>query len=128
MWSQGRGQGRVAVPVKTPELDAPLESKFGRAAFLLLVDRRTLAFEVVENPAREARGGAGIAAAELLSKRKVTGVIAEKFGPKALEALTAAGIPMYRCQANATAREALAHLDAGELDTSGDGDEGSPGA
>ena len=119
--------GRVAVPVKVPELNAPLESKFGRAAFLLLVDPTTLAFEVVENPAREARGGAGIAAAELLGKKKVTGVIAEKFGPKAQEALTAAAIPMYRCPANVSVREAVGRFTAGELTTAGEGDEGIRG-
>ena len=123
MWNQGRGRGRgrIAVPVKVADLDAPLESKFGRAAFLLLVDPKTLAFEVVENPGREARGGAGVAAAEILSKKKVTGVIAEEFGPKAHEALTAAAIPMYRCHANTTARESLARLNAGELATADDG-------
>jgi predicted Fe-Mo cluster-binding NifX family protein len=111
---------RVALPVKVPELDATLESKFGRAAFLLLVNPKTLAFEAVKNPAREARSGAGIAAAELLGKNKITGVIAENFGPKAREALTAAAIPMYQCQANLSVREAVGRFTAGELITAGE--------
>ena len=127
MEKQGRGRGRVALPVKVPELDAPLESKFGRAAYLLLVDPKTLSFEVVENPAREARGGAGIAAAELLGKKKVTGVIAEKFGPKAQEALNAAAIPMYRCPANVSVREAVGRFTAGELVTESEGEKGNRG-
>ena len=108
-------KNRIAVPVKTPELDARLESKFGRATYLLLVDPESLAFEALENPAREARGGAGIEAAELLEKKRVSGVIAEKFGPKAHEALTAAAIPMYRCPAKLSVRDALARFKAGEL-------------
>jgi predicted Fe-Mo cluster-binding NifX family protein len=105
--------------MKVANLDAPLESKFGRAPLLLLVDPETLAFEVVENPGRTARGGAGVAAAEALGE-KVRGVIGEKFGPKAQKALTAAAIPMYCCRPNTTVREALAQFKSGDLASVGD--------
>lgn len=105
----------IAVPGTTPELDAPMESKFGRAALLLLVDAETMAFEALENPARNASGGAGIEAAELLSKKGVKGLIAEKLGPKAEAALSAAGIPLYECPATGSVREALERFRAGEL-------------
>lgn len=118
--------GRIAIPATAPKLDARMESKFGRAALLLLVEAKTLEFEVVENPARDARGGAGIETAELLSKRRVSGVIAEKFGPKAHEALSAAGISMFRCKADVNVREAISRFNRGELQKA-TGSEGSGG-
>ena len=107
--------GRIAIPSTVPTLDARMESKFGRAPLLLLVEAGTLEFEVVENPARNAQGGAGIETAELLSKRQVSGVIAEKFGPKAHEALSAAGVSMFLCKADISAREAISRFTKGEL-------------
>ncbi|MFO8173193.1 MAG: NifB/NifX family molybdenum-iron cluster-binding protein [Longimicrobiales bacterium] len=105
----------IAIPGTAPSLDAPMESKFGRAALILLVNPETLEFETLENPAREASGGAGIEAAELLSRSGARGLIAEKLGPKAEAALSAAGITFYECMATGTVRDAMERFKAGEL-------------
>ena len=105
----------VAIPGTAPSLEAPMESKFGRAALILLVDPETLKFETLRNPAREASGGAGIEAAELLSRNGATHLIAEKLGPKAQAALSAAGIEVFECAATGTVKEALEQFKAKTL-------------
>lgn len=111
----------IAIPGTAPSLDAPMESKFGRAALILLVDPNTLEFDTLRNPAREASGGAGIEAAELLSRSGVEVLIAEKLGPKAEAALAAAGITFYECMATGTVRDALERFRAGDLTGSREG-------
>jgi len=110
---------RVAVTTSRADLDEKVESRFGRAAFILLVDRKTLDWEPVENPGREARGGAGIKVAQLLSKRGVTDVVSGEFGPNAEEALNAAGIRMHRCPPGTQAREAVRLVNEGRLESVG---------
>jgi predicted Fe-Mo cluster-binding NifX family protein len=106
---------RVALTVGAPSFDVEVEARFGRAAFLLLVDPETMAWETLANPGRDARGGAGIRVAQILSDREVSEVVSGDFGPNAHEALNAAGIVMHRCEAGTTAREAVELIKAGEL-------------
>lgn len=112
---------RVALSVGSPGLNERVNSKFGRADFILLVDPETMAWESLENPGKDAGSGAGIRVAQLLSDRKVTDVISGEFGPKAHDALTAAGITMHRCGSNTTVRDALDLLKSGKLGTAGAG-------
>jgi predicted Fe-Mo cluster-binding NifX family protein len=86
---------------------------------ILLVDPKTMAWESIVNPGRDAGGGAGIRVAQILSERKVSDVISGKFGPNAQDALEAAGISMHRCRSNTTVREAIELLNAGNLPGAG---------
>jgi len=54
---------KVAVSATGPSLDSPIDPRFGRCQYLLIVDSDSLDFEAVENPAVMAPGGAGIQAA-----------------------------------------------------------------
>jgi len=73
---------RVAVTAGSPDLDQAVDGRFGRAAFLLLVDPDTLRWESVENPGRDARGGAGIQVAQFLSKKGSRTSSVESSGPR----------------------------------------------
>ena len=106
---------RVALTVPSPNLDVEVEPRFGRAAYLLLVDPGSMACEVLANPGRDAEEGAGIRVAQVLSDREVSDVISGEFGPKAHDALKAAGISMHRCGSDTTAREAVGLLKDGKL-------------
>ena len=105
----------IALTVASPSLDVKVEPRLGRAPFLLLVDPETLAWESLENPGRDASGGAGVRVAQALSDRGIRDVVSGEFGPKAFEALRAAGITMHRLVSGTTAREAIGMLKAGEL-------------
>jgi predicted Fe-Mo cluster-binding NifX family protein len=99
--------GIIAVAVRDPGLDGPIEPKFGRAPHLLLVDPETLEWEAVANPAAGADAGAGLRAARGLVERGVSAVASGDFGPNAHAALTSAGIETRRFPAGTTVREAV---------------------
>jgi predicted Fe-Mo cluster-binding NifX family protein len=105
----------IALTVGTPDLDVEIEPRFGRAPFILLVDPDTMAWSSRENPARNAHGGAGIQVVQILDEHGVRDVISGEFGPKAHDALQAAGIRMHRCGFESTARQAVEALVAGGL-------------
>lgn len=104
----------IAVTTKSPGLDSEIEPRFGRAQHLLLVDSENLAWEVVENPAMNAGGGAGVQVASLLSERGVSAVASGEIGPNAHAALVRAGIAMHRFPEGTTCREAVERVKAGE--------------
>jgi predicted Fe-Mo cluster-binding NifX family protein len=107
----------VGVTMAAPDLDAAVDTRFGRAPYVLLVDRETMGWEAVENPAHDAGSGAGVGAAELLTERHVKAVVSGEFGPNAHATLRAAKIPMYYCREGMTGREAIERLKRGELES-----------
>jgi predicted Fe-Mo cluster-binding NifX family protein len=73
--------------------DSAVDERFGRAACFLVYDSETGEYEAVDNGnARGAAQGAGIKAAETVSKCGADVVITGHCGPKAFQALRTAGI------------------------------------
>ncbi|MBN2247926.1 MAG: NifB/NifX family molybdenum-iron cluster-binding protein [Coriobacteriia bacterium] len=107
---------KVAVSALGPTLEDRVDSHFGRALYLLVVDSETGEFEAIDNNAnKNAMGGAGIGAAELVSDRRAAAVVTGHLGPNAFKALGTAGIPGYS-GIGRTVREAVAAVVAGELE------------
>jgi predicted Fe-Mo cluster-binding NifX family protein len=104
---------KVALSVATPSLDTQVMSKFGRSAYMLLVDPDTMAWESVGNPELETLSDAGLA--ETLSHLMVSDVVSGDCGRVSRNALKKAGIVMHRCDCGTTARKAVELLKAGEL-------------
>src|SRR3989304_2210511 len=50
---------KIIVTTLAPDMDAPVDPRFGRAACFVAVDGETLAWEAHSNPAVDAPGGAG---------------------------------------------------------------------
>jgi len=77
-----------------------LESKastiFGRCPHFMLIETDSMAFEIKENPARQATGGAGIQAAQFILDEGAQAVISGNLGPKAFSVLSAGGIAAYQ--------------------------------
>ena len=84
----------IAIPTTGTTLDDPCDELFGRANRFCLIESDTLEWSMHENPARDASGGAGVQAAQYLSDLKADIVMSSHFGPKAFDALQAAGIQM----------------------------------
>lgn len=105
----------IALTVESPHLDAEIEPRFGRADWILFVHPETMVWKAEANPGRNARGGAGIRAAQFLGEENASAVISGDFGPKAQSALKAAGVLMYRCESHMTAREAVELYRSGKL-------------
>ncbi len=105
---------KIAVCSAGEALDSPLDPRFGRCANFVIVDTDSLSFEAVENTAAQNAQGAGIQAAQQLSSRGLSAVIAGNFGPNAFQALTAAGIKAVT-GAEGTVRDAVEQFKKGQL-------------
>jgi predicted Fe-Mo cluster-binding NifX family protein len=86
---------QIAITSTGPSLDVPYDPRFGRAAYLIIVDEGTEAWEAYANPAVDASGGAGIQAAQFAADKGAWAVISGDFGPNAYRALEAANLAMF---------------------------------
>ena len=107
---------KIAVSSEAPDLDARVDPRFGRAAGFVVVDPETMAFEYVDNGASQAMAqGAGIQAAETVAGTGARVLLTGYVGPKAFQALSAAGIAIGQNVDNLTVREAVQRFQAGEV-------------
>lgn len=107
---------RICITTSGIDLDAQVDSVFGRARYFLLVDSETLDTEAVENV--PGAHGAGVQAAQIMVDKAIGTVLTGNVGPNAFQGLTAAGIQIF-IGAKGTARDALAAYKAGTLQTAG---------
>ena len=85
----GKEKTLLAVASDGDTLKASVSHVAARCPYFLIVNSKGKLLEAVENPYKDTRGGAGVAAADFLAKRKVTIVIAGHFGDKMRDALEA---------------------------------------
>lgn len=86
---------KIAITSTGPEMDSPVDERFGRARYLVVADLETGGFEAVCNLANmEAIQGAGVQAAQEIASRGVEWLLTGHVGPKASLALSTAGISM----------------------------------
>ncbi|MBU0665252.1 MAG: NifB/NifX family molybdenum-iron cluster-binding protein [Proteobacteria bacterium] len=85
---------KIVVSATGMELDSSVDPRFGRAAFLLIVDSDTGAIlEAIDNSmGRDAAQGAGISAAALVADKGVKAILTGRVGPKAMPVVEKAGI------------------------------------
>ncbi len=83
---------KIAVSSTGPDLDAEVDPRFGRCAYLLVVDPDSLEMEVIENQNKMMGGGAGIQTARMVAERGVEVVLTGNCGPNAYQTLSAAGV------------------------------------
>jgi predicted Fe-Mo cluster-binding NifX family protein len=105
---------KICVTASGNTLDVPIDPRFGRAAYLTIVDSENMAFETISNAASGAMGGAGIQAAQTLAKKSVSVLITGNVGPNAFQALSAANIKIVT-GASGTVREVVEKYKRGEL-------------
>jgi predicted Fe-Mo cluster-binding NifX family protein len=106
---------RIAITSSGEGTDARIEPRFGRAPLFVLVDTETGERSNVDNTSSvDAAQGAGIRAADTLSRLGVECVITGQLGPKASRALRAAGIKVVLNEAG-TVGEAVEKLATGEI-------------
>lgn len=90
---------KIAVTSQGNTLDAQLDPRFGRAAYILIIDPRTLEFEAFDNNAnKNAFKGAGIQAAAMISDQDAQVLLTGFCGPNAFKTLEAAGIKVVSDQ------------------------------
>jgi len=83
---------KIAVSASSADIESPVDPRFGRCPYYLIVDPDTMEFEAVENPHVGASSGAGIQAAQLVAQKNVEAVLTGSCGPNAFQTLKAAGV------------------------------------
>ena len=103
---------KIAVTSKGTDLDAQVDPRFGRAAYIIVVDTETLAFEAIDNAEnKNAFKGAGIQAAAGICDKGAQVLLTGFCGPNAFKALDAAEIKVAN-DATGTIREAIEQFKA----------------
>ena len=87
---------KIAITALSPDLQAQVDPRFGRAQFFIIVDPETMQFEAIENTSINAAHGAGIQSGQLMSQKDVSAIITGSVGPNAHQTLTAAGIQIFQ--------------------------------
>jgi predicted Fe-Mo cluster-binding NifX family protein len=106
---------KIAITSRGKDLDAQVDPRFGRAAYIVLVDSETLAFEVIDNSENlNAFKGAGIQAATMISDKGADVLLTGHCGPNAYKALDAAGVKVAN-DAQGTIRDVVAAFNAGQF-------------
>lgn len=106
---------KIAFTTSGDSLDAPLDSRFGRAPKFLVYDLETETFEITDNRQNlNAAQGAGIQSAETVARLGAECLVTGHCGPKAFRVLSAAGIRVFTTSA-ATVASALDQFKSGKL-------------
>jgi predicted Fe-Mo cluster-binding NifX family protein len=113
---------KLAITSTGKELDSNLDPRFGRAAYFIIVEPETKAFEVVENSQNlNLPQGAGIQAGKTIIDHHIDVLITGHCGPKAFKVLQHAGVKVMT-GASGTVADAIAQFNNGELETSAEAD------
>jgi predicted Fe-Mo cluster-binding NifX family protein len=98
---------KIAITSKGADLDASVDPRFGRAAYIMVVDPETLEFEALDNSENiNAFKGAGINAAVMVSANGAEVLLTGFCGPNAFKTLNAAKIKVSN-DAKGTVRETV---------------------
>jgi len=109
---------KICVSATSNSLDSPIDPRFGRCPYLVIVDSENMQFEAVPNMASDATGGAGIQAAQTIASKGAKVLITGDVGPNAFQALSAASIKIVT-GASGTIREVVEKYKRGELGETG---------
>ena len=109
---------KICVSAIANSLEAPLDPRFGRCLYLVIVNSETMEFEAYPNLAADATSGAGIQIAQTIANEDVKVVITGNVGPNAFGVLSAAGIEIVT-GAFGTVKEVVEKFKRGELQRTG---------
>jgi predicted Fe-Mo cluster-binding NifX family protein len=106
---------KIAISATGKEIVSPVDPRFGRAQFILIVDENDTIIDTIDNSQNlNAMKGAGIQAAKLLADRKVDVLMTGYCGPNAFTTLKAAGIKVV-VEQSGTVKEALDRFNENQI-------------
>ncbi|MGM0655425.1 MAG: NifB/NifX family molybdenum-iron cluster-binding protein [Thermodesulfobacteriota bacterium] len=106
---------KIAITSTGQDLDAQVDPRFGRAAYIIVVDTDTLDFEAIDNSEnKNAFKGAGITAASLVCDKGAQVLITGFCGPNAFKTLNSAGVKVAN-DASGTIRDTIEDYKAGKF-------------
>jgi len=106
---------KLVVTSQGTELDSPVDPRFGRARYFVVVDADSGEFSAHDNAQNlNAPQGAGIQAAQAVARLGVETVLTGHVGPKAFTTLQAANIAVHT-GISGTVRDAIEQFKQGRL-------------
>lgn len=105
---------KICVSASSNNLDANVDSRFGRCPYFVIIDSETMEFDVVPNDSTNAAHGAGIQAAQTVVNKGVKVVITGNVGPNAFQVLSTTGITVLT-GVSGSIKEAVEKYKNGEL-------------
>lgn len=87
---------KIAIALEENSYNSPLDKRFGRASYFILINTGTNNFEIIENEAKDESIGAGLKAVKTLVNLGVNEIIAGEIGPKAEALIKNFEIPVYK--------------------------------
>ncbi len=85
----------VAISSSGTTLESNVDARFGRCPYFIIYDTGKDTFSHVDNQSRQAIGGAGVQAAQMIVDQNIKAVITGNIGPNAYKVLSAASISVY---------------------------------
>ena len=105
---------KMCFSASSDNLDANVDSRFGRCPYFVIVDSETMEFSAILNDSTNAAHGAGIQAAQTVVNMGVKVVITGNVGPNAFNVLSATGVKLVT-GVSGSIREALEKYKSGQL-------------
>lgn len=105
---------KVAVSSSGQDLNSPIDPRFGRCAYFLVVETDDMSFEVFDNETAGLGGGAGIQSAQFIISKGAKAVITGNCGPNAVKTLSVGGVEVFLGNTGIV-RKVLQKLKNGEL-------------
>jgi predicted Fe-Mo cluster-binding NifX family protein len=106
---------KICVTACASGLDAPMDPRFGRCPFFVVVDLDSMSEDSIPNSNATESSGAGIQAAQEIAKQGVSALITGNIGPNAMQTLSAAKIDVYQHQGGGSVRDVVKKFQSGEL-------------
>lgn len=107
---------KLAITSKGPHLDDAVDPRFGRAAYIIIVDPETLNFEAYDNATNaNSFKGAGIQAATMVNDHGANVLMTGYCGPKAFQIIEAAEIKVVS-DVTGTVKDAVDFYKRGEFE------------
>jgi predicted Fe-Mo cluster-binding NifX family protein len=105
---------KICISSNGDSIDSTMDPRFGRAAYFVFIDTKTMKCEIIENSAATSGGGAGIISGQLMVDKDVEAVITGNMGPNAMKVLKAADIEIYHGE-NISVKENIEKFQKGLL-------------
>ncbi len=107
---------KIAITSQGQDLEAQVDPRFGRAAFILIVDTDTKEFSIIDNAKnKDAFKGAGIQAAASICDNGAQVLLTGFCGPNAFKTLDAAGVKVAN-DAAGTVSEVVDKFNQGQFE------------
>jgi predicted Fe-Mo cluster-binding NifX family protein len=108
---------KIAVSASGNSWDAPVDPRFGRCAYLMIVDTDDMTLEQYPNENANLSGGAGIQSATFVISKGARAVLTGRCGPNAMEVFQAHGVEVFQ-GGSGTVQAAVEQFKSGALASS----------